>query len=142
ASDVFIVGTFGGTLNLPGLDPLTGSGASSIFLAKLRSDGTPIFAEAFGSDHVDFHNLQLALTGSSDVALLAQMLGALDFGNGTGELKSPTDYNSAIVVFDAAGKPRWSRLFTTTTPGGLSFEEAVGGPTRLVVTGFGLGQPD
>lgn len=130
ASDVTVFGGFEGSTDLAG-EHFAGEGAIDIFALELSSDGTPLWARAFGSAGLDYA-LGAAVGPDGTIALSGSFEGVIDLGGGP---LTSEDEDAFVVVLDAGGAHRWSRRF-----GGASHDLAdgiaIGGAGDIAVGGL------
>ena len=105
AGDVYIGGTFTGAIN-PGNGPLISAGGEDVFLVRLDSNGTAVWAKRFGDPGYQAM-FGLAIDAAGRVLLTGEMQGKVDLGGGA--LNSPS-VTSFIAQYESDGTHKWSRL--------------------------------
>lgn len=128
---ITVLGAFEGEMNV-GADVLTSAGSSDLFVVRLRSDGTRVWARRFGGASAEEPG-GLAVTKDGDVFVGASLEGSADFG--LGMLKSAGGRDAVLLrLASASGDPLWTRVFgdfADQMPRALAFT----GDERLLVTG-------
>ncbi len=100
AGNVFVAGTFAGTLSLgDGLRIDGHSGGRDLFVAKLDAVGRPLWAKGYGSDGTTQEIYDAALV-DGELVVAGATEGALDLG---GIMLSGADRDALLARFDADG---------------------------------------
>jgi hypothetical protein len=133
--NIFLVGGFTGVLGL-GTSTLTSQGEQDVLVAKLTSDGAPIWSKRFGDEKGQVA-LGVATDGSGNVIVTGIAQGTVDFGGGP---RTATEAGQAFLVkLDPSGNHLWSELLGSI-PGAPSVSvDASGG---IVLSGSGNGALD
>lgn len=105
--EVFLGGDFQGSIDL-GQGTMVSAGASDVFLARLDSSGSPVWAQRFG-DAADQHLTSLAVDASGNVTVTGQFQGTIDFGDGPHISAGGNDI--FVAKLDPSGLPLWSKTF-------------------------------
>jgi hypothetical protein len=136
--DVFLGGDFQGSIDL-GQGTLVSAGASDVFLARLDSSGSPVWAQQFG-DAADQHLTSVAVDTSGNVTMTGQFQGTIDFGDGPHTSAGGNDI--FVAKLDASGLPLWSKTFgdATFAQGGKSISADPSG--GVVIAGTFAGAVD
>ncbi|MFT3770159.1 MAG: SBBP repeat-containing protein [Minicystis sp.] len=143
AGNVFVAGTFGGTVEF-GNGPLTSIGGLDIFVLKMDTSGKVLWSRRFGGVQ-DEGSPQIATDGLGGVTLTASFLGTIEFGGGP-SVMSAGDTDVMVLKLDASGKHVWSKAFGDVQKQ-VAKGIAVKGMSHVIVTGdyagsinFGGGQ--
>jgi len=108
SGNVFVAGSFNGTMVI-GAATLASAGGSDLFVAKLSSAGTVVWARRFGDVAVRQRVRGLAADASGNVVLVGDFDGSLDFGGGA--LTSAGQQDVFVAKLDPAGVHLWSSRF-------------------------------
>jgi hypothetical protein len=135
SGDVYAVGSYFGTINLGGSN-LTSVGQNDVFLARFNSLGAQAWSKSFG-DATFQYGIDVDTDGSA-VYLLANFLGAVNFGGGS--LASAGGQDIAVARFSPSGVHLWSRSFGDSNSQSAAGLDLFGG--SLAVTGFFQGTID
>lgn len=111
SNNVYIVGGFQGTADFAGMAKASVGGSSDIFLASLASDGKLRWVKTFGDDKSQ-NAYSIAADGTSNVYLMANGYGPIDFGGGTGNASAVG--TTFVASFDADGNFRWNISISPT----------------------------
>jgi hypothetical protein len=142
--NLYVTGNFFGPIDFGGGASLmaSDSGNSYVFLAKVDSAGTGIWAKSFVGSHVDALSARGLTVDPSGKPTIACTLfsGSTDFGGGA--LASiPGDYSIAIASFDVNGAYRWAHASGLPSTGTSSFAYpnglAANGATVILAGEFG-----
>lgn len=125
SANVFVVGRFGGTVDLGGTPSVTASDPADIFVASYTSTGTPRWGKGFASSGYD-EGLGVAVDASGNVHLTGRFEGTVDFGGGP---MTSSGMEVFVASFDSMGAFRWAKEF------GAGFGAAVDGKSNVYVTG-------
>lgn len=136
---VVVVGTFTGTMSFgSGAAPLTAQGARDLFVARLRADGSCLWAKAFGAGGVDIA-YAVALDRAGNPVVTGCFEGSIGFGG------NPLQAAGRLDVFVAKlaasdGRHLWSRRVGST---GYEIGHAIAAiGDDMVVSGFFQGTLD
>ncbi len=154
AGNIFLAGSFDGTLTLDGQVLTTGNDefVYNYFIAKYSPDGDLLWARTTGASTGNKYGLTLAVDGDGSVYLSGDFEGTVDFDPGPGALQlvAPDGLGGATNHFTAKynddGKLIWVR--TSETAGdweATGFEQARGSDIRdgrLYLTGSHWGTVD
>jgi hypothetical protein len=100
-----IAGNFHGTLDF-GQGPLVSAGLGDVFLARFTPEGRLLWSRRFGNAGEQYaHGLAVHRGGS--IAFSGISEGGIDLGHGPLATASPM--GAFVALFDAEGRPRWSR---------------------------------
>lgn len=140
SGNVYATGWFAGTVDFDpgtGTSNLTSSGSWDIFVTKLNSSGSLVWAKKLGGSNNDVAN-SIAVDASGNVYTTGYFEGTADFDPGTGtyNLTSPGG-NSDIFIskLDASGNFVWAKkIGDTSWEEGLSLCIAPDG--GIIVTGY------
>lgn len=113
--DVYVVGTFGGTMDLGG-GMLQAQGGTDILLGKLDAAGNHVWSKRFGDAQYQ-DGFRLAVDVGNNVVVTGIFDGVVDFGGGP--LASSDSADTFLVKLDGAGEHIWSKRF-----GGMGISEA------------------
>ncbi|MEX0811607.1 MAG: SBBP repeat-containing protein [Chitinophagales bacterium] len=143
--NIYTTGSFGGTTDFdPGIDTfnLTTIGGDDIFISKLDTNGSFLWAKAMGSTSNDKGH-SIAIDGSGNIYTTGYFEGTTDFdpGVGTYNLSSAGDRDIFISKLDANGDFIWAKAM-----GGTSRDEgnsiAIDDSGNVYTTGYFLGTAD
>ncbi len=128
--DMIVTGSFEGTIDL-GSGPLVAAGGKDIFLARRDANGVPLWSVAFPGT-LDEESTALAITNSSNIAMVGFFEGTVDFGGGVLSSSGGTDI--FLAIFDPSGSHVFSAAF------GDAADQAARGVLvnqtgRIIVTG-------
>lgn len=101
--DIYLTGSFEDEI-LVGTDILTSAGFSDIYIAKLSSDGSPVWGRAIGGNGFDFGE-SVAVDNAGNVygSGYANETITVETGNGTESYSSAGDNDAYLVVYDPEG---------------------------------------
>jgi hypothetical protein len=108
--DVYVTGFFSGTANFDpgGSHPLSSSGGSNAYVAKLDPGGNYVWADRLGAGASTVGSA-VALDGAGGVYTTGYFAGAGNFDPaGTHTLSAPGNSNAYVSKLDAAGKYVWA----------------------------------
>lgn len=134
AGDVFVAGSFGGTLSFGGTaDDLTAVAEIDLFLVKFDPNGSPLWSRRFG-EVGEFYEPSVAADPTGNVFMTGQLNGTVDFGGNTFSSSEGT----FIAKLDAEGNHQWSKNFGVF---GYSYGSSIAtGPDgRSVMAGYFAG---
>ena len=101
-----IAGLFHGTVDF-GQGALVSAGLADVFLARFSPEGQPLWSKRLGGAG-EQRATGLAVDAEGRIALTGLFEGNIDLGEGPLATASPL--GSFVALFDAGGRPRWSRL--------------------------------
>lgn len=106
AGAVLVTGYFQSTIDFgTGVLTAPGTGQQAIFLAKLSSSGSAIWANSYG-DPVNNQQGWALATDGTDIVLTGQYRSTVDLGGGN--LPTATDWRIFVARFDGSGAHQWS----------------------------------
>lgn len=106
--NVVVVGYFQGVLDFGVGGELPNNGSADVFLAKLNSSGSPMWARSFGGTEADFGG-SVAVDGSKNIAIAGNAEGPLELG-GAG-LSHQGSKDVFVAKYDSEGEHLWSHTF-------------------------------
>lgn len=128
SSNVYFTGEFGGTADFDpgaGTTNLTSAGGRDIFVSKLDSAGSLVWAKGFGSAGTAAHDIgrSVSVDASNNVYSTGSFLGTVDFdpGVGTTSITSSGVNDTFVSKLDSSGNFVWVKTF-----GGAGNENASG----------------
>ena len=138
ADNVILFGRFIGSMDFGGAGTLDSSsgGAYDLFVAKLTSDGVPIWAQRFGSSDSE-NAFDVAVDASDSVLLTGSFQGTVDFG--TGPMTAPNPDSEFLVKLSSGGTPTWAKQWNGYQS---QYAVAADGDLNVVVTGWFSGTVD
>jgi hypothetical protein len=107
SNNTAVVGTFQGTIDFGG-GPFTSQGGNDIFVVKLDSNGTLIWAQTFG-DGSNQSAAGVVVDTAYNLTLTGTVSGTVDFGGGV--LQSAGLGDAFVAQLDTGGGHLWSRLY-------------------------------
>ncbi|APR88018.1 Hypothetical protein A7982_13367 [Minicystis rosea] len=137
SGDVYIAGSFDGTLDVGGATHVSAGGQDAWILA-LDPAGTYRWSRQIGGVNTQVGSC-LAIDPFGNVGLAVTLSGTADLGSGP--LTSAGTSDVAIAKYDPAGAPLWSRRFgdaAAQTPKGVAFTPS----GAFAITGIFLGTTD
>lgn len=102
---VVVVGSFNGTLPIPGHLPLASVGDEDIFVLALDATGVVQWARSFGGPGRDAAN-SVAVTPDGDIVVVGTYMGPIEFG--TSALENHGDLDMYVTKLASNGQPLWS----------------------------------
>lgn len=119
AGNIYLTGTFSSTVDFdpgPGTVNLTSAGGTDIYILKMSSAGSLIWARRFGSTGDDAGN-QLDVTPAGDIYASGSFSGVVDFdpGSGTTQLDGANG-GAYILKLTTDGTFSWVRQFDVNAP--------------------------
>jgi hypothetical protein len=105
--NVLFTGSFTGSVDF-GTGPLNSAGGDDIFVAKLDTNGFPLWSRSFGGTG-NQDGASLAVDSFGNVFVTGSFSESVDFGDG--ELKSMGSNDIFIAKLDASGNHLWSKRF-------------------------------
>lgn len=138
SGNVYATGYFQGTVDFDpgvGTNNLVSAGGFDVFVQKLDSAGSLVWAKSVGSTSSDTGD-GIAVDGSGNVYATGSFLGTVDFdpGAGTTNLTSTGSSDIFIQKLDSSGNLVWARS-TGGTGGDTGLSVAVDGSGNVHVTG-------
>jgi hypothetical protein len=117
--NVYTTGDLNGTADFdpgPGTFNLTSTGSNDIFVSKLDSAGSFVWAKQMGGTSEDY-SLGLAVDAAGNVYTTGQFQGTADFDPGPGifNLTSAGEYDIFVSKLDSAGNFLWAKQMGGTT---------------------------
>ena len=112
AGNRYITGQYQNTVDFdpgPGMTPLTASAASDIFVVKLNSSGSLVWAKSFGGSGTDA-GTSIAVDASQNVYFTG-FGGSINFGGG---LLTATGVDGYVCKLDASGNFVWAKALGGT----------------------------
>jgi hypothetical protein len=106
----YTTGGFLGSMTV-GSTTLTSAGSNDIFIIKLDSSGSPVWATSFGGTDNDIGNA-IAVDASGSSYTTGNFQGSMTVGNTT--LTSAGNDNIFIIKLDSSGSPVWATSFGGT----------------------------
>jgi hypothetical protein len=117
AGNVAVLGQFTGTIDFGAKAHTSASDAGGdLFLAELDASGAYRWSKSFGSAQFNSTTQRLAVDASDNVIVVANCIGAIDFGDGTPAGAGGIDV--CVAKFDPTGAIKWSKRF-----GGVGFKQ-------------------
>jgi len=138
AGNPFVAGSFYGTMMF-GNPNLSAVGASDIYVAKLSSAGSTVWAKQFG-DASQQLAMAIALDGESNVLLTGLVTGTTDFGGG-GQNAQGVFGDVFVAKLDPNGAHTWSKIFGDADGQG-GYGIATGSSKEIVIGGLVVGTVD
>lgn len=124
SNNVYFTGEFGGTADFDpdaGTTNLTSAGGRDIFVSKLDSTGSLVWAKGFGSAGASSNDIgrSIAVDATNNVYSTGTFLGTVDFdpGAGTSSVASLGANDTFVSKLDSSGNFVWAKTF-----GGLGNE--------------------
>lgn len=108
SGNVFVAGTFAGSVDSCDGMTLQGGGATDVFVGKYASGGACDWRRVLGKVGAESVP-RIALTPGGGIALGGETNGAVDCGNG--ELAAAGGQDVFVCTFDKDGNPGWNRMF-------------------------------
>lgn len=138
--NVFIVGTFAGTLKLPNVDPaksvtLSSFGGDDLFLAKLDPAGNALWGKHFGGAATQASStIGVAIDKTGNVAISGGFTGAANFGGGA--LTAPMmKSNPYVATYDNNGVFKWQAQLGSASVFGYDVTAAFDSNGDVIVSG-------
>ena len=139
SGNVIVTGHFDGTVNFGGGDLVCGGPSDCVFLTKLDSDGDHIWSLNLG-DSLKYNTNKLVIDGGSNILVVNDFIGTVDFGGGLIVAEGFRD--GVIAKFDADGNHVWSRNFGGSSASVDVKAAGIDGSGNLVVAGLFTGTID
>lgn len=139
-NNIYLTGSFQGTADFDpgvGVSNLISAGQSDIFVCKLDSAGSYIWAKKLGGTVSDF-GVALAVDGAGNVYSTGQFGNTADFDPGTAvyNLTAPGNYSAYISKLDANGNFTWAKVIAYNSYGG---DIVLDGSANVYTTGAASG---
>jgi hypothetical protein len=115
-----------------GSTTLTSAGGSDIFIIKLDSSGSPVWAKRFGGTSNDF-GFAIAVDASGSPYTTGYFQGSMTVGNTT--LTSAGLFDIFIIKLDSSGSPVWARRFGAASSD-IGYAIAVDASGNSYTTGY------
>jgi hypothetical protein len=133
SGNVFVAGTFTGSINLGGTT-LTSAGGADIFVAKFSATGQHLWSKAFGGTSTDAVR-GIAVDGAGDVVLTGQFLNTINFG---GPALTSAGFEDIFLakLSGAAGAHLWSKRFGSDSTTDAGYGVAVDSTGNVAMTGY------
>ena len=118
SGNVYTTGYFGGTADFDpgaGTTNLTSAGGTSIFIWKLNSSGSLVWARSVGNMEYNQGN-SIALDGTSNIYVTGYFAGTVDFDPGAGTTNlTAAGYNDIFILkLNSSGNFVWARSLGST----------------------------
>lgn len=117
--NILLTGTFSGTVDFnpgAGVNSLTASGTSDIFLAKYDANGNYLWAEQLGGSNTeDVRDIAVDLSGNIFLTGTFYTTADFDPGSGTANLVSAGNNDIYFAKYDAAGNYLWAKQMGSTS---------------------------
>jgi hypothetical protein len=146
AGNAIVAGTYGGTINF-GSQPLSATGFSDMFVAKIDPTGGGLWAKSYGNSGGQFLDA-VAASPDGSALVVGNLSGTIDFGGGplTGSMGIGTTGNPFALKLSTAGDHLWSKVFQGAMFSGLTQGVASDGAGGMVLIGnfngsIGFGGP-
>ncbi|MDC0741479.1 hypothetical protein [Polyangium mundeleinium] len=138
AGNIFLAGSFRGTVDFGG-GPLTGMGPNhDAFVAKLDADGNHLWSKHFWSTDILSFN-KMGIDSAGNVLVAGDFSGTVDFGGGP--LTSLGSDNIVVAKLDADGNHVWSKRFGEASSQGAA-AMAIDSAGNVLLTGYFVGTVD
>lgn len=108
--EVVISGYYKGQIALTGDTIQTNTSDNDVFVAQLRSDGTPLWLRKAGGVHEDY-STGLAVDESRNIYVCGYYYGVLNLGNGVEVQASGFNDNFFMLKYGPDGTPLWAKTF-------------------------------
>ncbi len=140
AGHLYVVGTFGGTVDLGG-GPITASGARDLFLAEYAGTGALMWAHSYGgSSGATLSLATLALDPGGDVVVSAEYAGdGVSMGGST--FPSKILSQGLIARYTSSGTHLWSKTFSAPEWSSI-YPVAIAPSGNIVFAGSAYGSID
>jgi beta-propeller repeat-containing protein len=131
--EVIIVGSLNGSADFGGGSILSG-GASDVFVAKLKADGSYLWAKRFG-DGANQTATGVAVDASGNIVVSGSFQGTLDFGGSPLTNANVNDTRAFVAKFDSSGTPLWSKAYGAASAQASANGVGTDGSGNIFVTG-------
>ena len=135
--NILLAGTFAGTISF-GASLLISSGGKDYFLAKLSTNGEPIWAISFGDAVDNGDAIDIATDPSGDITIAGELRGSIDIDQTS--LMSSAGTDIFVARLDGDGHHLWSHTFgngATQRPKAITFSQG-----NVIVAGDFIGTLD
>jgi hypothetical protein len=122
AGNVFLSGSFSGSMSFGAGSALASVGDSDLFLGKLTPAGSPIWQKQIGGTGATLNAYALAVHPTAGVAVSGKLIGTADLGGGA--VTAPASGDAFVATFGSDQSYRWSRLLVTGLLYGLGLDAA------------------
>jgi hypothetical protein len=133
-SNIIVVGDLNGSADFGGGSILSG-GSSDVFVAKLKADGTFIWAKRFG-DGANQMAYGVAVDVLDNIVVSGSFQGNIDFGGGPLTNVNATDSRAFVAKFDGAGGHVWSKAYGSASSQAGAYGIGVDSNTNILVAGY------
>lgn len=145
AGNVFLVGNFGGIVNLGGetfeCPTIPTAECPLLFVAKLDPDGNHLWSRVFGDGLYQDNPMSMVIDGTGNVVFTGGFTGSIDFGDGIKQ-QSPSGGDANRVTFfltkldGSSGALVWDKVFSTGVPQVGRHGLAIDGAGHVIITGL------
>jgi hypothetical protein len=135
--NVYVTGTFEGTVSFGGASFTGVSNTPDIFVAKYDSAGTHVWSKRFGGSGSDA-GTGIVVDGAGNVLVTGRIQGSVDFGGGA-VASDPNSYNVFLVKLSPTGGHVWSRAYGSTGADDVANAIAVDPNGNVAITGYFAG---
>ena len=123
-TDIFLIGSYGGTLYLPG-DTLYSNGNNDIFIAKFDANGNTLWAKTLGGNYMqpNYHENARGVYDSNCncIYIAGNFKNTADFGNGITLTSTGTASDNFLARVDTSGNFIWARAMGGIGEEGLPY---------------------
>jgi len=145
SGNVYTVGTLYGTVDFDpgaGTSNLTSAGEIDVFVSKLDSSGSFVWAKSFGGT-LDDYGYWVGVDGSGNVYTGGSFRGTADFdpGVGTSNLASAGETDMFVSKLDSTGSLAWAKRLGSTGPD-IVQTLAVDNSGNVTIAGYFVGTVD
>lgn len=116
SGNLYMTGDYAGVINFGGTpisaDPTNTLGSRDIFVTKLSSAGTQLWARSIGGADNDFSG-NIVVDGSGNSFVSGSFSGTINFGTAAALTSSGT-YSAFLASYDPSGNFRWAKLISGT----------------------------
>ena len=149
AGSIYTTGGFGGTVDFDpgvGVFNLTSAGGADIFISKLDSSGSFVWAKQMGGTSTDVA-YDISVDSAGNILTTGNFNGAVDFNPGVGvfNLTSARSADIFISKLDSSGTFVWAKQLAGTSGDltvGISVASAVDSADNVYLAGYFFGTPD
>ncbi|MBX7106704.1 MAG: hypothetical protein K1X57_21695, partial [Gemmataceae bacterium] len=109
--NIYVCGTFGGTLVFDDNEMLISQGTHNIFLVKLGTTGKAVWSKRFGNNSEQI-GCNVAVDAQGNVLVAGAWFGTMSFG---GNVLAPNPGPAIFAAkFDSDGNHKWSKMFNAS----------------------------